>query len=326
MLSLLFRDTGLNRLRCAVNQVFRLFQAKTCDLFNDLDNTNLSLTAANEIGFSAVTAEEPEDFAITVAATDGLATLTLTLETEDEALTAIMTGMGLTEPFELSDPTEAQIAGLDLIEFPYGEDVVEATEVEIPLNKLFATLVAAFPAGAEFSIVIDATDANELEADTATLAIALVDDTPYVTITGIGDEPVAITAADAEIPAIEIAAVTSIETLVVEITSENEAFTAALAVAGITGAIDLANPGALGEALTGLGLPNGADVKGKQELSIDISNFVPMMFALIAEDPAATLDAAFKITVTDPEEHSADKTLTLNLSHPAEEGGEGEEE
>lgn len=69
---------------------------------------------------------------------------------------------------------------------------------------------------------------------------------------------------------------------------------------------DLANPGELAEALTGLGLPNGADVLGKNDVTFDISGFMTLL--CIYENAISK----FIITLTDNAGGTATQTITFS--------------
>ncbi len=74
---------------------------------------------------------------------------------------------------------------------------------------------------------------------------------------------------------------------------------------GLAKEFDLANPGQFAEGLTGLGLPNGADVKGKTEVTFDITGFM----TLLCIYPDAI--SKFIITLTDNTGASAEQSITF---------------
>jgi hypothetical protein len=281
----------------------------------------LSLTEVNEIKYSeAIDAEgkPAKDISVTVAATDGIGSLALKLGTANEAINAVLTQMGIAEGFELGSLTEEQaglLAGFFGEGLPTGENVVGKESVTLNFSALLP-LVVTIPDGVDpFDIEIAAKDVNDVEATPATLKLKFVDDTPYVTIVGrefdIDEaQTILVSAKDDTSVAVDIAALKGIENLFVEITSTSDAFSGALAAIGLSEKFDLANPGALATALTGLQLPNGEAVKGKTELEFNLTSFIPMLFGFIEQ---GDFDASFKLTVADAAGHEMEKTLTLKL-------------
>lgn len=75
---------------------------------------------------------------------------------------------------------------------------------------------------------------------------------------------------------------------------------------GLLNEFDLADPGELAEGLTGLGLPNGAEVLGKNDVTFDISGFM----SLLCIYPDAI--SKFTITLTDNAGATASQTLTFS--------------
>jgi hypothetical protein len=295
--------------------------------------SSLSLTAVNELKYSAITAEDATPATITVAAGEKIKTLTLALATDNVVLNAILDSMDLTEPFELSALTPAQKTGLDLVGIPSGDDIVGQNSVTLPLDGLFGVIATQIPGGIEkFDITVDATDGDGREAETATLQLKFTDDHVYVSIAGDGfdiAEEQTLLASEAETAALKlnVTAEEGIANLMIGITSDNEAFMGALALMGLDAEFDLANPGALAAVLSSpvVGLPNGDDVLGKDALAFDLSAFVPMLFGFEGD-----FSVEFELSVTDASDlaRTEVKTLTLNLVDdiPAEDPEESEEE
>ncbi|MDE6541953.1 MAG: hypothetical protein K2L74_08065, partial [Muribaculaceae bacterium] len=91
-----------------------------------------------------------------------------------------------------------------------------------------------------------------------------------------------------------------------KITIDSESLTEDLLTdVGLAKEFDLANPGQFAEGLTGLGLPNGADVKGKTEVTFDITGFM----TLLCIYPDAI--SKFIITLTDNTGASAEQSITF---------------
>ena len=106
--------------------------------------------------------------------------------------------------------------------------------------------------------------------------------------------------------AVDINAPLKIQNLVVKIESD-KLTKELLEGVSLTDEFDLANPGQYEQALIGLGLPTGSDVKGQTYIKFDISGFMslltPQMFQTVHK---------FIITVTDQEGNTVLKTLTLD--------------
>lgn len=73
---------------------------------------------------------------------------------------------------------------------------------------------------------------------------------------------------------------------------------------GLASHFDLAAPGDLADALTGLGFPVGSDVTGQKDLTFDITQFMPLLEIYPGTH-------AFRITVTDSEGNTESRTLTF---------------
>lgn len=139
---------------------------------------------------------------------------------------------------------------------------------------------------------------------------------PKVTIAGNGfdiDKTIPVTTASAMTTPVkvDIVAEGGIENLIVDIESTSAAFNETLTPIGLSGEFDLANPGALAELFTSLGLQNGAAVKGKPTLTFDITGFVPTMAAFI---PAGDFNAEFRLTVKNPTGQSATRTVKMSFT------------
>ncbi len=300
---------------------------------------NLDLAAVNEFTYSYIIDGEegaPVPTAITVNAPAGIATLTLTLETDNAGLNTILGGMGLTEPFELGAPTPQQAAGLGMIGFPSGDAVVEKQSVALPLNQLLGTIAQMIPGGInQFDITIEATDANGAALIPAKLQLKFVDDV-IVAITGdgIGADPLEIKKSEAgETPVkIAIAAPQGIDEFKVLIESTSPSFTTGLTAMSLTSEFDLANPDeALTASLaaiaaTGIELPSGDAIKGEAAFEFDITGFIPMIFGTMELGAETECTADFKITVKDARGTSKSATVKLSLvddsTPPAESGDE----
>lgn len=73
---------------------------------------------------------------------------------------------------------------------------------------------------------------------------------------------------------------------------------------GLAATFDLAEPGDLAGALSGLGFPVGSEVTGKTDVTFDITNFLPLLNIY-----SGTHD--FKITVTDAKGQSQSRTISF---------------
>lgn len=115
------------------------------------------------------------------------------------------------------------------------------------------------------------------------------------------DEPNGLDKGDQAI--VNIAAEKGISHVVVEISTDNDEFRAAVSDL-LPLSFDLAEPGDQKEAFESLGFPTGADVIGKTSIIFDIRQFVPLL-----ESYSGTHN--FKLTVTDSDNNILSKTLTF---------------
>ena len=115
------------------------------------------------------------------------------------------------------------------------------------------------------------------------------------------DEPNGLDKGDQAI--VNIAAEKGISHVVVEISTDNDEFRAAVSEL-LPLSFDLAEPGDQKEAFESLGFPTGADVIGKTSIIFDIRQFVPLL-----ESYSGTHN--FKLTVTDGDNNILSKTLTF---------------
>ena len=116
------------------------------------------------------------------------------------------------------------------------------------------------------------------------------------------DEPNGLDKGDQAI--VNISAEKGISHVVVEITTDNDEFRAAVSDL-LPLSFDLAEPGDQKEAFESLGFPTGADVIGKPSIVFDIRQFVPLLQSFPGTHN-------FKLTVTDSENNTLSKTLTFN--------------
>jgi hypothetical protein len=237
----------------------------------------------------------------------------LLVDIDGATIDEVLAGIGLGGEFDLANPTAevaASLAGLAAmnITLPSGEEVKGQTELAFDLSSFLPMLAALGEGAVDFKITVKDAAGHE---DTQTLTLNFFDDLKLtIAGDGIGEvkEIKMSEMADASVK-IDIAAPQGIETFKIQITSSSEEFMGALAVMGMGGEFDLADPGEeLGAALTDVGLINGADVKGKTELLFDISSFVPIIFNLVGP-----CTADFKLTVTDTKEKTETATVKLNL-------------
>ncbi|MDR2912994.1 MAG: Ig-like domain-containing protein [Alistipes sp.] len=286
--------------------------------------SSANLAEVNTYKYSAIKgalAEDPEAISgapvVTVTADDTVGSLKLTLTSSNATVGAMLPTMGFSGAVDLTgELTEQQIGQMTAVGIPTGADVKEKGSVELDFTKMFGQLTLV-PGGVELEILVEATDVNEVAATPATLKVNLVDD--YVVSVEGKDfditEPMEIKQSESEEASvvIDVYAGQGIENFIVKIETESEAFKAALALVGITGEFDLANPGdaAWGTALGALGVPVGDAIKGKDVIPFDISAFIGMIFLATAEegDTAVT----FAVKVVDTAETSAEAALAVNF-------------
>ncbi len=231
---------------------------------------------------------------------------------------------GFPDDLDLANPG-ANAALLGMLEtmglaLPSGDAVKGKTEMSLDLDTNFIGRLITLGEGTT-DIKLTVKDAAG-HAASETLKITIVDDLK-VEITGaVGGDPIDIKMSDAladpiaiDPVAVDVVAPQGIETFVVEIDSSSDAFMAGLAEMHFPATFDIANPGTeLGGILTGVGMKNGDDVKGKTEVEFEITNFIPMIFGVRAaagESGGCTAD--FKLTVTDTKGTTKEATIALSL-------------
>jgi hypothetical protein len=262
---------------------------------------------------------------VDITSARGIDKLLISIASDNMAFAGALQAVGLATEFDLANPDEALVAKLAGLSLPYGEDVKGKTELSFDITPfiplMFATTQQA--GGGDFgaSFTIKVADDKDVQGE-VTLNLSLIDDSK-VSIAGAGfDITQTQTISPAEIAgvnmAIEIAATRGIDSLKVEITSTNPMIGRMLGAVGLGGEFDVANPSAaLTGALAGLGEkapPTGDAVKGKTELSFNLSGFIPMLYALAGSD--CTL--SFKLTAKDPLGLSATQTLVVDIVTPTD--------
>ncbi len=275
------------------------------------------------------------DVNVNVVATKGIDSFKVNISTDNATLNFLLGMVGLTSEFDLANPSDGFLGNLATIEtllegpfpFPYGDDAKGKTELTLDVSSLIPFLFGTLDGG-EATIEIEMTVSDALgNSDSKTANISLVDDSVQqapVSIEGDGfdiEEPMTITSsevASADIK-VNVAAVNGIDSFRCLISTNNSNLNTLLVMVGLGSEFDLANPsdeflGALGlmEILTGgpFPFPYGNDVKGKTELTLDVSSFLPTLFAILGSEEA---DVEIKLTVSDAEGNSDTKTSTISL-------------
>jgi hypothetical protein len=270
---------------------------------------------------------------VDITSARGIDKLLISIASDNAAFAGALQAVGLDKEFDLANPDAVLTAKLDAlagapfyVALPYGEAVKGKTELNFDITPfiplMFATTQMA--GGGDFgaSFTLKVADDKDVQ-DEKTLNLSLIDDTPRVSIAGAGfDITQPQTVNPAEIAsvnmAIDITATRGIESLMVGITSTNPTIGMMLGMAGLGGEFDVANPSAaLTGALAMLGAaapPTGDAVKGKTELSFNLSGFIPMLYTIAGSD----CSLSFKLTVADPEGLSDTQTLVVNIVTPAQ--------
>ena len=163
-------------------------------------------------------------------------------------------------------------------------------------------MLAIFPGQHNFELTV--VDAAGLST-TATLQFKVVAEevvgaAPVITSTTLDLNGVNVITEDIQAK-VDIAAENGIANLHVKIISEMLT-KEMLQDVGLDSEFDLANPGALAEALASLGFPVGDAVSGKTELPFDITDFMPMLAMFPGQHD-------FELTVVDAADLSTTKTL-----------------
>lgn len=245
----------------------------------------------------------------------GIENFMVSIESSSAAFMGNLTAMGLGGEFDLANPGTELGAKLTAVGLVNGAAVKSKTELKFDITNfipmIFQVRALAGESGSctvVFNLAVVDTKGTSKEA---VINLNLIDD---VAIAGDGFDingPVEILESESAeaIVKVDVSALNGIDKFMVHIDCTRSAFMALLD-SMLGNDFDLANPGDLAPSLTAVGLPNGTDVKTKTELKFDISSFIPMIFLAPGTDD---FTASFKITVSDAEGNSAEKTLTLNL-------------
>lgn len=263
---------------------------------------------------------------VDIAASKGIENFMVEIVSSSEAFMGGLAAMGITGEFDLANPGDLSVVlSGPAVGLPNGEAVKGETELEFDITAFIPKIFAVRAMGGEFgnctvAFNMTVTD-TEGASDEATINLNLID---FIDIAGDGfDIDEAQTVLFSEVQGksvvVDIAALNGIDKLLVDINSTSAGFTGSLAMMGLGGEFDLANPSeefmdALEHPLFGSvlqsSLPYGDAVKDKTELAFDISNFMTLMATFLAE---GDFEASFVITVADADENSVTKTLTLEF-------------
>ena len=283
--------------------------------------SDLSFTEVNEIKYSEAVDQDGsplQSLAVKVESNYGIGEITLKLTTGIAAINTALEAMGLAEGFELASMPARQAGALAqfMPGLPTGDAVTGENEVTLDFSSILP-LVASITGGVDqFDIDIAAEDVDGVEAQPKTLKLKFIDDvTVWGTIAGDGfdiTEAQVINKSEAagKSRKIDIASLMGIENLFVEI---DNARINAMIPGGFPTDLDLANPGANAQLLAmigqmGLTLPSGDDVKGKTQLSLNMT--AGFIGALVSLGEGST---AIKLTVKDAAGHAVTETLTITI-------------
>lgn len=246
-----------------------------------------------------------EPFSVRIFAEDGIEALSLTMDTDNEALEEILDEMGLVGTVDLVSPTAAQAEALGRTGILTGREVAGEKIVRIPLVEVFWQAALKIPGGIErFDIEVSVTSAGGIDK-TERARLTLEDD--MLRMWGYGfelGEPVTIEpyeAAGGKQILLAADALRGIESYTVEITSTSEMFMEGLDNMGLGSKFDLADPtdeqaAALGSLMI---RPFGSDVKGAQGAGFDMGRFMPMFHGVMLLSGESDFEAEFKVTVVD---------------------------
>jgi hypothetical protein len=271
-------------------------------------------------------ATTPPGFPVKVNITSarGIDKLLIEITSSSKVFEEALVGMGFVPGADLANPEGLLLESLEGLGgmLPYGEQVKGKAELAFDITSFIPMIfTVAGECTADFKLT--AMDDTEVQA-TKTLKLNLIDDRPgAVSIAGEGfdiDQMVT-NPADGATFKIKIEATKGIENLLVNITSTSQTLNGVLGVAGLTGEFDIANPSAELEQALGMlegALPYGADVKGKNELTLDATGLVPILTQFTGGTDCSIFIA---MTVKDRDALSASKTLKLNFGPQLPNGG-----
>ena len=290
-----------------------------------------SLTAVNTLKLSESLDEfgQPAiDLGMNIVSDNGIASVAVLLSTDNTTLQGALAAAGISGQFELAtveDPLKGLLEGFG---FPTGDDVAGETELGLSLSGVLPMLFGIGENINLFSVQVIVRDVKG-GILSRTMRLKLVDDTKVsglsivwrdydITVQHVLYASTALEYAPeydfpwiSKIPVIiDITADDGIASLVVEIISENPMFSAeTLTGLGLADRFDLVDPNNVDpEAIAGLGFPMGDEVEGETSLTFDITNFIPLIFA-VSSDEFDEVD--FRLTVVDAQ--GADEIQTIQL-------------
>lgn len=267
---------------------------------------------------------------VVVKADEGVKNFVVNIISDIPGLDATsLTAMGLGESFDLANPGKSEEM-LTSLKFPVGDKVVDQKEISMNVTEfiplIFALADNAKKDGkADFKVTITDNKGNTL-SKTVQLDIkrATAPETPAISIVWDGQDidkrhefvMSKVLGQDekgdtyCKVPVvINIDAPKGVKSFVVKI--ESDILTKeALEAVKFTDEFDLVNPGEFKDALEGFNFPTGDAVKDKTQFTMDITEFVPMIFiASNGKDGKAD----FKLTITDNEGNMLSKTVQLDI-------------
>jgi hypothetical protein len=320
------------------------FKVTVSDADNVNDSKTLKLNLIDDTSTVAITGEgfnidqvktillsesATTEVKVNVASSLGIDKFLVEITSSSQDFMNTLAGMGLTGEFDLANPSDV-VAGTLMGILPSGEDVKGETQLELDMS-MFIGMIFALAGECTVDIKMTVSDAANV-SDSKTLKLSLIDDTPgEVSIVGQGfdiyeEQTVYTSNIMNTAMKMNVSSVRGIDKFLVGINSSSPEITGTLTAVGLGGSFDLANPtpeviGALGM-LEGAALPYGDAVKGKQSLVFDISGFIPVLYELAGADCSITFD----LTVSDDQDVSDNKTLTINITTPPQLPNAGFEE
>lgn len=270
--------------------------------------------------------DEPmADLLVNIGSEECLRNIFVAITTDNEDFAAALAVDGLDGTFDLAAPGDKATVLTEKYGLLTGSAIVDKTLVNLDFSE-FAAMAYGFGNTDQFDIRITAYD-SEMNLSDKTLRLKFVSVPPPIIIEWEGRDidkrqtfnrsEVIETIDDTPVCNVPVKILINaergegIKNFVVEIISSiNGLGPEDLGELGLAAEFDLAYPGDLDSGLARLGFPTGSAVIDQTELMFNITEFVPLIFALRQDGYAD-----FKLTITDNAGNVESKTIQLNIFH-----------
>lgn len=247
-----------------------------------------------------------EPFAFTVAATNTVQRFAVEIASTDADFITDLETTGIPASFDLCEPGDAATI-LSAMGFPVGERVKGQTEVAFDLG-LQMPLLYRFEGTHTFRFTI--TDGKALTTErTLTLLVDYASETtepPAIVWAGGYDFATRYDVVADLTVAIEVSTAVGIKGFIVDIVSDTLT-PEELQSVGLNAHIDLVNPGDMEVMLQTFKFPTGEQVRNQTQVSFNITDLIQLLARIGAGD------SDFKLTVTDNDDQTTERTLMLRV-------------